>query len=87
MRGFLVVALGLTWLSACFNAPDLAASQICSAYCGCNTVIRTQTEACIDACEAQIGAIPEACVACAEEASCTELEPCLDLCFETTEAP
>jgi len=83
MRGWLLLGLALG-IAACDPSDDLPAREVCDAYCTCNTLLPQQQVACADECEAQLigQSIPEACVVCARESACLELEDCFDTCFD-----
>jgi hypothetical protein len=85
VRGILSFVLGLAFV-AC-DGPDLAVLEVCDAYCDCSTVVQTQADACTDACLGQLEgrAVPEACLVCARESACVELENCFDVCFDIPE--
>lgn len=74
-------------LAACADPDAIAALQICDAYCGCESPIAPRREACVEACEEDLAGtpIPDACVTCAHEAACSELDDCFDQCFGTPE--
>ena len=89
MRGTLGIVLGLAFAAAACDGPDLAVVEVCDAYCGCNTVLQTEQRACNDDCieSLDVRGVPDACLVCAREAACVELENCFDVCFDVAEGP
>lgn len=78
-----LVFLGLT-LAGCLDPTvEAPATEVCAAICACRTPLAHAQELCQSDCEAQVGGqfLPDACVTCARESACFELDDCLGNCF------
>jgi len=73
--------------AACAEPVELPAREVCDAYCGCQSPLMTLQQQCVADCEEAVAGdpIPDACVTCAREAACVELEDCFDTCFDVPE--
>jgi hypothetical protein len=74
-------AAGLT--AGCATPEELAAQEVCDAFCTCEAPLPGEHTECTVGCEAELAGepLPEACVACAQESACFELADCFDSCF------
>lgn len=69
--------------AGCNETTVVATEEVCAAYCACRSPLETAQEVCATSCEAELAGtfIPDACVTCAQESACVELDDCLDNCF------
>ena len=79
----MAVAMWLLVGVGCASPDELDAIEVCDAICSCTAPLPSQHDRCTGECEADLAGrqLPDACVTCAREASCSQLNACFDLCF------
>lgn len=68
----------------CASPEELKALEVCDAFCTCLAPLPGANDRCNDECIADLGPQPisDACLTCTQEASCSQVNDCFDICFQ-----
>jgi hypothetical protein len=82
MAFWLVVGLG-GLATACETPDELAALETCDYFCGCIAPLPSENDECVADCQDDLIGAPlsDACVECARESACFEVDQCFETCF------